>query len=83
MHTFFEGDPEHSAHFGRIVGAPQVERIAQMLSSHGGTVVCGGVVDEKQRYIAPSVVRVGIDSAALDDETFGPILWYVLQMPPD
>mmetsp|Transcript_72459 Transcript_72459/g.206302 ORF Transcript_72459/g.206302 Transcript_72459/m.206302 type:complete len:432 (-) Transcript_72459:113-1408(-) len=77
LDKFFEGDAQKSAHFGRIVGASQVERIKGMLKNHGGKVVCGGEVDEKERYVAPTVVRVGIDSPAMDDETFGPILWYV------
>lgn len=75
LDTFFEGDAQTSAHFGRIVGASQFERVKGMLESHGGTMVCGGKVDAKERYVAPTVVRVGLDSPALEDETFGPILW--------
>jgi aldehyde dehydrogenase (NAD+) len=76
LREFYENkDPKESAHFGRIVGDSQLARIRGMLDTHGGRVVCGGEVDAATRYVAPTVVRVGIDSPALDDETFGPILW--------
>jgi aldehyde dehydrogenase (NAD+) len=70
-------DPKKSENFGRIVGDGQVKRIQGMLKDHGGEVIVGGKVDPKTRYISPTVVKIDFDSPALDDETFGPILWVV------
>jgi aldehyde dehydrogenase (NAD+) len=78
INKFYDNkDPKESKNFGRIVGDAQVKRISGMLANHGGKVICGGQVDAKERYIAPSVIRIGLDSEALKDETFGPILWVV------
>jgi len=70
-------DPKESKDFGRIVGDSQVQRIKKMLKGHRGKVIAGGEVDEETRYIAPTVVKVSLKSPALEDETFGPILWVV------
>ena len=40
------------------VGDKQMERLVELLKSHGGTVVCGGQYDVKDRYIQPTVIQV-------------------------
>ncbi|KNC56056.1 aldehyde dehydrogenase [Thecamonas trahens ATCC 50062] len=65
------------ADVGRIVGDSQMRRIVNMLEESGGEVIHGGHYDLKSRYFEPTVVMVPMDSPALDDETFGPILWVV------
>lgn len=37
----------------------------------------GGGYDREARYIEPTIVRIGLDSPAMEDETFGPILWVI------
>eukprot|EP00959_Pyramimonas_sp_CCMP1952_P176527 3689432-Pyramimonas_sp.AAC.1 len=70
---------------GRIVGNKQMERLVALLQSHNGEVVCGGEFDLETRYIAPTVLRVSLNSCVMQvgtsstalsfkDELFGPVL---------
>jgi acyl-CoA reductase-like NAD-dependent aldehyde dehydrogenase len=69
----YGSDPAASADYGRIVNARHVSRLRGVMSS--GRVVFGGQVDDSQRYVAPTVLAdVSMDSAAMQEEIFGPIL---------
>ena len=69
--TFYTDDSQ----YGRIVGDKQMDRIAHMLQDSGGRIIEGGIIDRDERHFSPTVVRIGLDSSAMQDETFGPILW--------
>ncbi|XP_021257800.1 aldehyde dehydrogenase family 3 member B1-like isoform X2 [Numida meleagris] len=70
---FYGSEPRSSPDFARIVGDKQFERVRALLSS--GRVAIGGQTDEKERYIAPTVlVDVKPSDPAMQEEIFGPIL---------
>ncbi|KAM9266947.1 LOW QUALITY PROTEIN: aldehyde dehydrogenase family 3 member B1-like [Cariama cristata] len=70
---FFGSNPRESPDFGRIVGDKQFRRIRALLCS--GRVAIGGQTDEKERYIAPTVLADVLPSdPAMQEEIFGPIL---------
>ncbi len=69
--VLYEGDNKQ---YGRVVGPAQFERLTTLLNSHKGTLICGGRTDAKTREIEPTVLSIGLDSPAMADETFGPIL---------
>ncbi|XP_426371.3 LOW QUALITY PROTEIN: aldehyde dehydrogenase family 3 member B1 [Gallus gallus] len=70
---FYGSEPRNSPDFGRIVGDKQFRRVQALLSS--GRVAIGGQTDEKERYIAPTVlVDVKPSDPAMQEEIFGPIL---------
>ena len=46
----------------------------QVLTNHGGEIICGGNSIPEERYIEPTVLSLPLDSPAMDDETFGPVL---------
>ena len=46
----------------------------QVLTNHGGKIICGGNSIPEERYIEPTVLSLPLDSPAMDDETFGPVL---------
>ncbi|KAK2520451.1 Aldh3b1 [Columba livia] len=70
---FFGSNPKESPDFGRIVGDKQFRRIQALLRS--GRVAIGGQTDEKERYIAPTVLADVLPSdPAMQEEVFGPIL---------
>jgi len=62
------------SNIGRIVGPKQMERLMGVLANHGGKLVVGGTVKQTERYIEPTVIHVALDSPAMEEETFGPIL---------
>ncbi|NXW25505.1 AL3B1 dehydrogenase, partial [Circaetus pectoralis] len=70
---FYGRNPQESPDFGRIVGDKQFQRVQALLRS--GRVVIGGQTDEKERYIAPTVlVDVQPSDPIMHEEVFGPIL---------
>jgi len=74
---FFGQDPSASPDFGRIVNQRHFNRLKALLPEEGSTekIVCGGQIDEKDLYIAPTIVdKVGPDSKLMKDEIFGPFM---------
>uniref|UniRef100_A0A8C9EGG9 Aldehyde dehydrogenase n=1 Tax=Pavo cristatus TaxID=9049 RepID=A0A8C9EGG9_PAVCR len=70
---FYGPEPQNSPDFARIVGDKQFKRVRALLSS--GRVAIGGETDEKERYIAPTVlVDVQEDEPVMREEIFGPVL---------
>jgi aldehyde dehydrogenase (NAD+) len=70
---FYGENPKNSEDYGRIIHDGHFKRLASFIAD--GTIVCGGEVDEKTRYIAPTVVKnVSLDSPIMQEEIFGPIL---------
>ncbi|NXL83286.1 AL3B1 dehydrogenase, partial [Alectura lathami] len=70
---FYGSEPRNSPDFARIVGDKQFQRVRALLSS--GRVAIGGQTDERERYIAPTVlVDVQPSDPAMQEEIFGPIL---------
>ncbi|WP_346839225.1 aldehyde dehydrogenase family protein [Microbulbifer sp. SAOS-129_SWC] len=73
LRAMFGDEPRESADYGRIVNRRHTERIAGYLAD--GEVYCGGTVDLEQCYIAPTVLRnVGLETAVMQEEIFGPLL---------
>ncbi|KAM9223706.1 LOW QUALITY PROTEIN: aldehyde dehydrogenase family 3 member B1-like [Leptosomus discolor] len=71
--TEFYGPNPKVPDFGRMVGDKQFQRVQALLGS--GCVAIGGQTDEKERYIAPTVlVDVRQDDPIMQEEIFGPIL---------
>jgi aldehyde dehydrogenase (NAD+) len=73
---FYGDDPRRSPDYGRIVSDAHVARLRRLLEAGGyEEVVCGGAVEEAERYVAPTVLRgVSPDAAVMGEEIFGPIL---------
>ena len=72
---FLGADPSASPDLGRVASSISAQRIANLLSAHGGTLVCGGTVDVNERYIAPTViVDPKEESLLMNEEVFGPVI---------
>jgi aldehyde dehydrogenase (NAD+) len=70
---FYGADPKLSPDYCRIVNAPNFKRLVGLMGA--GEKVCGGITDEVERYIAPTVIRnVTGDMPVMQEEIFGPIL---------
>lgn len=70
---FYGHDPRRSQSYGRIVSQRHFARL--LVLQREGRVAIGGESDEADLYIAPTVLTdLPEDSAALQEEIFGPIL---------
>ncbi|MDR3046531.1 MAG: aldehyde dehydrogenase [Bacteroidales bacterium] len=66
-------DCQKSPHYTRIVNDKAVERLQQLMKD--GNIVFGGETDEKERYIAPTLIdNVKPDFPIMQEEIFGPLL---------
>ncbi|KAK7469541.1 hypothetical protein BaRGS_00036447 [Batillaria attramentaria] len=73
LDEFYTTDPQTSDSYGRIVNARHFGRIKKLME--GATVALGGQMDEKDLYIAPTVLRdVKLTDPAMQDEIFGPVM---------
>lgn len=74
IYRFYGEDPAKSDSFGRIASLSKVQSIHQKMTSDLN-IVAGGMVDETNLYIAPTVVTdVPLDHPLMQGEIFGPIL---------
>ena len=69
---------EQSASLARVVNQHHLARLAGLLEdaqTKGATVATGGVVDEAQHYIEPTILtNVPANARVLEEEIFGPLL---------
>ncbi len=80
--TRFYGEyPQASDSYARIVNHRHFDRLEALYDdalSKGATVVCGGVFDREDRYVAPTLLTgVTEDMRVMQEEIFGP-LWPAL-----
>ncbi|KAF6333457.1 hypothetical protein mRhiFer1_008206 [Rhinolophus ferrumequinum] len=70
---FYGDDPRSSPNLGRIINEKHFQRLQGLLGC--GRVAIGGQSDERDRYIAPTVlVDVQQTEPVMQEEIFGPIL---------
>ncbi|KAJ1168746.1 hypothetical protein NDU88_000660 [Pleurodeles waltl] len=82
LEEFYGKDPKQSPDFARIINDRHFQRLKALLGS--GTVAIGGDYDEKERYIAPTIlVDVKETDPVMQEEIFGPILPFLTIEGPD
>jgi acyl-CoA reductase-like NAD-dependent aldehyde dehydrogenase len=70
---FYGNDPQSSPDYARIIDDRHFRRLSGYLQD--GTLLAGGEVDLRERYISPSIIRPsGAGSPLMKDEMFGPVL---------
>lgn len=78
--AFFGSDAQQSESYGRIINARSFARVASLLAKDTKSVTFGGCMDEKNRYIAPTLLNFKTEvaaferSAVMSEEIFGPVL---------
>ncbi len=73
IREMFGDDPEQSDSYGRIINDRHFERIRNVMNH--GHVALGGRENATTRYIEPTVLTdVPLESAAMQEEIFGPVL---------
>jgi len=73
MKSFYGPSAQYCKDYARIINGKHFERLVGYLND--GRVVFGGMYDESDLYIAPTLLdSVNESSAVMQDEIFGPIL---------
>jgi aldehyde dehydrogenase (NAD+) len=76
--AFYSENPSESKSLGRIVNHKHFKRLQGYLDdarSRNASIICGGITEEHDNYIAPTLVfDISEDSELMQNEIFGPIL---------
>ena len=66
-------NPQESTDYARLVHQGHVAKMKELLK--GQDIIFGGVVDEKDRYVSPTLIALEhLDNSLMEDEIFGPLL---------
>jgi len=66
-------NPKNSPDYARLVHQGHVAKMKTLLE--GQNILCGGEIDEEDRYVAPTIVAIdSLENKLMEDEIFGPIL---------
>lgn len=79
VERFFSEEPKSSPDYGRIINDRHFQRLSRIMEesvAHAESrLLFGGEQEPEERFIAPTAVRLpGWDSAAMEEEIFGPLL---------
>lgn len=70
---YYGKDSKKSVDYPRIINKKQFERLKELMKS--GNICFGGDIDEKERFIAPTIIdNVSIDDKIMKEEIFGPLV---------
>jgi aldehyde dehydrogenase (NAD+) len=73
VRIFYGDNPKQSKDYARIINPRHHQRLMRLIEHD--KVVIGGEGDERERYIAPTILKdVSPDAPIMQDEIFGPIL---------
>lgn len=72
--SFHGEDPEQSPDYGRIINDAQFSKLDKLIHS-AGTIVHGGRLNKKTRYISPTIIdNIKLSDPIMQEEIFGPVL---------
>lgn len=72
---FYGEDIINNKDFGRIINAKHMNRLASILEHDKEKIIFGGTIDMDKKFISPTILKdVTLDSKAMQEELFGPIL---------
>ncbi|KAK5796018.1 hypothetical protein VI817_005303 [Penicillium citrinum] len=72
---FYPKGAKDSPDYSRIINDGAFQRLKSMLDNTKGKIMMGGTMDEKERFIEPTVVLVdSVDDSLCVQESFGPFI---------
>jgi hypothetical protein len=72
---YYPNGVKESPDFCRIVNDGAFRRIKSLIDNSKGKILLGGTMDEKERFIEPTIVQVdSVDDSLMTSETFGPVI---------
>jgi beta-apo-4'-carotenal oxygenase len=71
---FFPDGAKSSPDYARIINERHFHRIKKMLDETHGKILIGGAMDEKEKFIEPTVIQIdSLDDSLIKEESFGPL----------
>jgi len=73
IRTFYGENPAQSSDYARVISSANVTRLSGLMKA--GKIVTGGNTDEKDRFVAPTIITdVKPEDPVMQEEIFGPVL---------
>jgi aldehyde dehydrogenase (NAD+) len=71
--SIYGENPQQSPDYARLVHQGHVAKMKELLK--GQDIIFGGGVDQKDRYVAPTLIALNnLENSIMEDEIFGPLL---------
>lgn len=75
LKEFYPNGVRASPDYGRIVNGRQWARLKKMVDQSSGKIIMGGEMDEKEKFIEPTVIQIDdVNDSLMLEESFGPLL---------
>ncbi|XP_071120405.1 aldehyde dehydrogenase family 3 member B2-like [Mytilus edulis] len=75
INEFYQDDPSSSDSYGRLGNERHFQRVKQIIDSSKDNIAIGGITNEKDNYVSPTVLKdVKFTDPAMLEEMFGPVL---------
>ncbi|XP_063401712.1 aldehyde dehydrogenase, dimeric NADP-preferring-like [Mytilus trossulus] len=75
INDFYKGDPSSSDSYGRLGNERHFQRVKQILDSSKDNIAIGGITNEKENFVSPTVLKdVKFKDPSMQEEMFGPVL---------
>ncbi|PGH15340.1 hypothetical protein AJ79_02506 [Helicocarpus griseus UAMH5409] len=72
---YYPNGVKASPDYCRIINDGAFRRLKSLIDSTNGKILLGGTMDEKERYIEPTIIQVdSVDDPLIRQESFGPII---------
>ncbi|KAJ5814783.1 Beta-apo-4'-carotenal oxygenase [Penicillium riverlandense] len=72
---FFPKGAKDSPDYARIINDGHYQRLKSMIDNSKGKILMGGTMDEKERFIEPTLVQVdSVEDSLCNQESFGPFI---------
>ena len=72
IHQFYGKNPETHPDYARIINKRHFERLLKIIEN--STLIYGGHIEAESCYIQPTLIEARLDSPAMQEEIFGPLL---------
>ena len=75
MKEFYPAGAKASSDYGRIVNNRQWSRLKKMVDESKGKILMGGEMDEKEKFIEPTLIEIDdAQDSLMAEESFGPLM---------
>lgn len=75
LNEYYPSGVKASPDFCRLISDSAFRRIKAMMDNSKGKILLGGMMDEKERFIEPTVIQVdSVDDPLITQENFGPLI---------
>ena len=75
LKEYYPNGAKNSPDYCCMINEGGFKRVKSFLDNSNGKILVGGEMDEKERFIEPTIVQIdSVDDALMQNETFGPVI---------